>query len=168
MSPKTGSRFLPALLPVLAVLAAGLAVPPAGAADAKPLAVSAVVLSKNICKFETGTAAALDFGSLDPLGASNVVRSTGFGARCLGSSNSGTFVITQNGGLHATAGQNRMRHASVATEFIRYSLAISPSSGTALKNQVFAVTVTGTVLGPSYQDARAGAYSDTVVITISP
>jgi len=156
------------MLPAIAAILAGIAVPLTGAADTKQLSVTAVVLSRSNCQFSTNAGATLDFGTLNPAGGSNVVTSTSMNARCTGNANSATFLITQNGGLHSAAGQNQMRHASVTTEFITYTLAISPSSGTVLKNQVFAVSVTGTVVGSNYQSARVGSYSDTVVLTINP
>jgi spore coat protein U-like protein len=152
---------------MLIALVAGL-VAPAGAADTKPLAVSAVVLSKNICKLETNTAANLDFGALNTASGADVARSTSFTARCLGSAKSATFAIAQNGGLNRSGGRNRMRHASGSADYIPYSLAISPSKGTVPKNQIFTITVTGTALGSDYQDAHAGGYSDTVVLNINP
>ncbi|HEX6828864.1 MAG TPA: hypothetical protein VF104_07785 [Burkholderiales bacterium] len=95
--------------------------------------------------------------------------STAFDARCVGSANPATFAITQDGGRYETGpGQNRMRHASVTTEFIPYTLAISPQNGTVARNQSFPVTVTGNILGSNYQSAQAGAYSDTVILTINP
>ncbi|HSD61194.1 MAG TPA: spore coat protein U domain-containing protein [Burkholderiales bacterium] len=156
------------MLPAIAAILAGLAAPPAGAADTKPLAVTTVVLSRSNCQFSTNAAATLDFGTLNPAGGANAVTSASINARCIGSANSATFLVTRNGGLHGAAGQNQMRHASVTTEFLPYTLAISPSSGTVLKNQVFAVSVTGTILGSNYRSARVGSYSDTVVLTINP
>jgi spore coat protein U-like protein len=154
---------------VLGVLLAGMAASPARAADTKSLAVTAVVLSRSSCQFSTSTAATLDFGTLNPASGSTVVQSTSFNARCTGSANPATFLITQNSGLYKTGpDQNRMRHVSAATELIPYTLAISPSSGTVPKNQTFPVTVTGKVLGPGYQNAQFGNYSDTVVLTINP
>jgi spore coat protein U domain-containing protein, fimbrial subunit CupE1/2/3/6 len=165
---KSSGRFT-RVLAVLAALGVGLSVLPAGAADTKQLSVTAVVLSKSNCKFSTNTASNLDFGTLNPASGSTVVQSTSFNARCEGSANPATFTITQNSGLHETGpGLNRMRHVSVATEFIPYSLAINPSSGTVPKGEIFPITVTGTVLGPSYQNALVGNYSDTVVLTIDP
>ena len=168
MSAKGCSR-LPGGLLLVTALVAGPAPSPAWAADTKSLSVTAVVLARSNCQFSTNATATLDFGTLDPATGTNVVMSTSFNARCRGSANPASFAMTQDSGLYDTGpGQNRMRHVSSGTEFIPYTLAISPSSGTVPRNQVFPVTVTGTVLGANYQNARVGNYSDTVVLTINP
>ncbi|HEX6828865.1 MAG TPA: hypothetical protein VF104_07790 [Burkholderiales bacterium] len=55
------ARFARRVLPVLAVLAAGLAAPSVWAADGKSLAVTAVVLSRSNCHFNSNATATLDF-----------------------------------------------------------------------------------------------------------
>jgi hypothetical protein len=54
------------------------------------------------------------------------------------------------------------------TEFLPYGLSLSPVSGTVARNTNQILAVTGTVLGASYGSAAAGAYSDTVTLTILP
>jgi hypothetical protein len=61
-----------------------------------------------------------------------------------------------------------MRHATVTTEYLPYTLALSPSSGTVPKNTNRTLTITGMVKGDDYKGAYAGNFSDTVVITIAP
>lgn len=82
------------------------------------------------------------------------------------------YMVTQDSGLNSTGpGQNRMRHATDATAYLPYSLAISPETDSFPREvapQDHIVTVTGTVLGASYRTAVQGNYSDTVTLTINP
>ncbi len=137
-------------------------------ADPSALSVSGSVLSKNKCKFQT-KASALDYGNLDPASSVDVTAVTTLGFVCNGSTPSATFLMTQDNGLNATGpGNNRMQHTSILTEFLPYSLALSPSSATVPKGLTQTLTVTGTVNFVDYQSATFGSYSDTVVITITP
>ena len=61
-----------------------------------------------------------------------------------------------------------MRHATIATEFMAYSLSLSPAAATIVKNTTQNITVSGTVVPADFQNAAAGAYSDTVVLTLDP
>lgn len=89
--------------------------------------------------------------------------------RCSSSDKFVTFFISDDDGLYETGpDQNRMRHTITPTEYLPYSLTLSPTSGTIPKNDDQTLTITGTVRGADYQDALAGNYSDTVTLTISP
>ena len=130
--------------------------------------VSAVVLSKNSCIFST-TTAILNFGILDTANSNDVTPSTSFNFICHGASNPATFSMDQDYGLYKTGpGANRMRHATNTTKFLNYTLTLNPSSGTVPKNQAQTLTVSGKVLATDYQNAYAGSYSDTVVISLNP
>lgn len=132
------------------------------------LAVSATVLSKSNCRFNTRTSA-LNFGALDPATSPDVTATATVPFICLGSAPVAAFSISDDGGLHrAGPGNRRMRHGTATTEFLPYSLTLSPASGTLPKNVGSNLTVTGTVLGTSYRGALAGDYSDTVVLSILP
>ena len=80
-----------------------------------------------------------------------------------------TFAITHDSGRYET-GPNapRMRHATVTTEYLPYTVTLSPASGSAPRNTNRTLTITGTVKGDDYKGARAGNFADTVVITIAP
>jgi len=132
------------------------------------LSVNATVLSKSNCKFDSKTAT-LGFGSLDPGNSVDATASVQIGFVCRGSAPLATFVIVGDDGLYETGpGNSRMRHATVLTEFLPYSLVLNPSSGTVPKNAPQTLTISGTVRGIDYQSANAGNYSDTVVISINP
>jgi len=137
------------------------------AAD-QTITVSAVVLSKSICKFSTATSA-LAFGTLDPGNPVDVTVSTTIGFRCMGSAPVATFLITDDDGLQETApDRNRMRHGSLPAAYLPYGMTLSPTTATVPKNAPQILTVTGTVLGADYRNAAWGNYTDTVVISINP
>lgn len=157
-------RFFPLALTVAGVLLAGVA----EAGDGAVVSVSATVLSKSNCKFTTNTAS-IPFGSMDAaLSADRVVSAT-LNYRCLGSAPVASFAFSTDDGLHETGpGLPRMRHATVLTEYLRYSLGLSPASGTINKGVVGTLTLTGTVTPANLANAIAGAFSDTVTVTLLP
>ena len=138
------------------------------AAGANVVTVSATVLSKSQCKFNSNTAS-LSFGNLDPANPVDKTVSTSITFRCGGSAPNATFSITDDDGLNETGPDaNRMRHTPITTEYLSYSLTLNPISGPVPKNTDQTLTLTGTVKGVDYQDALAGNYSDTMVISIAP
>ena len=79
-----------------------------------------------------------------------------------------TPIIFSNDGLYSTgANAPRMRHGINLATYLPYVIDV-PQSGTVARNVVQTLTVTGTVLVADFQNALVGAYSDTVVLTISP
>ncbi len=84
--------------------------------------------------------------------------------------------IGRNNGLNSLAGSLRMRHATIPGVFIPYSLNYLGTPwtaglalvGTIQNNTNFAYSLGGTILAADYQNASIGAYSDTVVFTITP
>jgi Spore Coat Protein U domain len=150
-----------AALALLTVLATG--------ASAQTLAVSAVVLSKSNCKFDTKNLV-LDFGMINSGSGSNAVGNVGGTVTCNGGQASTvTLGFTLGNGTYSTGpGARRMRHATDATEFVPYSLSISPASATINKNGTLAFTVNGTSTPLQFQNAMAGSYSDIVTISVAP
>lgn len=137
-------------------------------ADSGTLAVSAAVLSNNSCRF-AGGALALNFGNISGGSAGNASASASTSFTCKGADAVATFAVAAGNGLHSAApGARRMRHATNPAEFVAYSLALSPSSGTVTRNVPQALVITGTVTPAQVGDAIAGAYSDAVVITVTP
>ncbi len=156
-----------------AIIAAVLAIPMASsigrAAEVGTLTVSAVVLSRSNCRFVNGPAMNLNFGALDPGNPVDVSRSATVDYVCRGSAPIATFAFEDDGGRNETApGARRMRHATLAAEYLPYDLTYSPPSGTVPRNVRRTLTVTGTVNGSDYTGIAAGNYSDTVVISILP
>ncbi|HEX9180869.1 MAG TPA: spore coat protein U domain-containing protein [Burkholderiales bacterium] len=160
-------RTLPLLMSLaLLSLAAGSA--PAWAGGSASLQVSAVILSRSNCFFNPPTSAVLDFGNLDPRNTTDAPALTStLTFKCAGSAAVATYALSHNTGLHGDASGARMKHET-ANEYLPYSLALSPASGTVNRNVNVTVTVTGTVRAADYRNARAGRYADTVILTVTP
>jgi spore coat protein U-like protein len=156
--------FFPLALIVAGVLLAN----PAEGGDGALVSVSATVLSKSNCKFTTSTAS-IPFGSMDAaMSVDRVVPAT-LSYRCQGSAPVAAFAFSTDDGLHeAGTGLPRMRHATVLTEYLPYSLDLSPSSGTINKGVVGTLTLTGTVTPANVANAVSGSFSDTVTVTLLP
>lgn len=142
---------------------------PTAHAQTGSLSVSAVVLSKNNCKFSSNAALALNFATIDPSSGSNATATATAGFSCAGSAPMASFSITAGDGLYPSGvGARQMRHASVLSEFLAYSLVLSPAMATVPKNAAQTLTVTGTVTPSAFGNAIAGTYSDTVALTLNP
>lgn len=153
-----------ALMALLASLAGCL---PTDSALSAPLAVSAVVLSNTNCRFQTGPAT-LPFGTIDPTSSANATASVSIRFWCFGFPGT-TYSLTAGNGLHSPgAGLRRVRNNAAPTEFMAYTLAISPASGNLPWLSVQNITISGTIVPTEFQNARTGAYSDTVVLSLEP
>lgn len=141
-------------------------VPAVDASGSNTLQVTAVVLSKNTCRFNS-TASALNFGSINPTNPAPVTASMVLVYRCNGSDPVATWSVSSDSGLHELGpGQYRMQHSALAN-YLPYTLAF-PASGSAPRNTNLNMTITGTVYPADFSAAIAGAYSDTVVLSILP
>jgi hypothetical protein len=139
----------------------------AQAANSGTLTLSAVVLSKNVCKFNT-TATALNFGTIDPTSTAPVTVSLSLSYRCNGSDPVATWSVGSDDGLHETGpGQPRMQHTTTPAFYLPYSLTF-PASGSAPRNVNQTMTVTGTIAPANFAAAIAGSYSDTLILSILP
>ena len=166
--PRSGIGMRSAAIAAASVILAFLAVAiPTAFGDTGTLAVTATVLSKSQCKFDT-KASTLNFGALDPAVAADVNATTSVGYVCRGSAPVAAFLFTDDNGQNSSGpGARRMRHA-VAPEFLPYGLAFSPVSGTILKNAPGTLTISGTVRWADFRGSMAGAYTDSVVVSILP
>lgn len=166
MSPAT-RRLAPLWRPLLAAFAL-LVSAQALAAGSHTIDVSAVVLSKNTCRFTTAGPTALAFPAIDPAQAGNSVASASTTFRCNGSSAVAVYSVTSDDGLNETGlGQPRMLHTTAAGNFLPYSLNL-PANGSTPRNVVTTLTVTGTITPAQFANALPGSYTDTVVMTIQP
>ena len=150
-----------------ALLAAGT---PAEAAGTGQLVVSAVVVSKGVCRFRSA-ATTLAFGTIDPASTAAASASTPIVIRCTGAGSftTVTYALAAGNGLHSLgAGLRRVRHATATTEFMPYNLNLSPASAAIPKNADFTITVSGSIAASDFQNASAGSYSDTVVLSLEP
>jgi len=151
-----------------AALLAGAGLHEAGAAGSHVLSVSASVLSKNTCRFQTTGPTALPFGGIDPGGSSPVTVNLTLQYRCNGSDAIAAWTVSSDDGLYESgAGQPRMRHASVLTAFLPYTLTF-PAAGTVPRNTITNMSISATLTPADYANARVGAYADTIVLSIQP
>ena len=133
------------------------------------IAPSALAAGAN-CLFQA-KGLALSFGPLDPSNATTVtipITAATVNANRVGDCPSNrTMVISGDNGLNFSSSR-RMRKGATS-DFIPYSLSL-PTAGQAGPGNGNYVnfTFSGTVVGTDYQNASAGAYSDTVIITVSP
>jgi len=161
---KGPGSFLATAIVILACLAA---VGTAAFGDTGTLAVTATVLSKSVCKFDTNTST-LNFGALDPAVATDVNATSSVDFVCRGSAPVAAFLFTDDNGQNMSGpGARRMRRAA-APEYLPYDLAFSPASGTVPKNVHRTLTISGTVHWADFRGAMAGAYADSVVVSILP
>jgi spore coat protein U-like protein len=146
---------------------------PAGAFAATAsaiVAVSATVITKNVCQFVTGPGN-IAF-SLDPSNPVNMSAqdATNIQVRCNGSGNPATFAISDDGGVHDVVPGQKQLMASIAgiPHYIPYTMSYSPSTIPHNTNTPFTVTVS--ILGSSYANASYSPvpYTDTVTLTITP
>ena len=152
----------------LGALVVALACSPAWAAGGYGLAVGATVLSNSNCKFTSGAGSTLAFGSIDPSSGTNVTASVILVMKCAGGAASAAYAVTSNDGLSATGpGQPRLQHSVSPANFLAYTLN-TPISGVTPKNTATNVTITGTITVANFQNAIAGNYADTVVLTLAP
>ena len=87
---------------------------------------------------------------------------------CRGSAPVAAFLFTDDNGQNPSGpGARRMRHAA-APELLPYDLAFSPASGTVPKNVHRTLTISGTVRWTDFRGSTAGAYTDSVVVSILP
>lgn len=139
------------------------------ASDTATISVSATVLSRHNCKFDTNNAT-LNFGNLDSSNPIDRTVSTSIQFRCSGPKHIPVaFYISDDDGLYETGPDaNRMRHTTISSEYLPYSFDLNPRSGNVPPNTWQPLTITGTVRVVDYQDAALGSYQDTVTITIEP
>lgn len=162
------SRRIKKVLYLLIMLGGILAADRLLAGGPNSVNVSAALLSKSNCRFNTAVSA-INFGSLDPANPVDVTVSTSVTFVCRGSAPAATFSINDDDGLYEGGPDgNQMLHATLPVTYLPYSLSLSPNSATVPKNATQTLTITGTVLGSDYQNAFMGSYSDTVVISIVP
>ncbi len=140
------------------------------ASDTSTVSVTATVISRGYCQFDTSTSA-LNFGNLDPSNPVDKNANTTIIFRCFRwFIFPVTFYIGDDDGLYETGPNlNRMRHNTILTEYIPYSFNLNPTSGTIIGNWLpQPLTISGTVRGVDYENAAMGSYSDTVAISIVP
>ena len=129
------------------------------------------------CLFRATGTITIAFGSLDPSTGSNAVANASVGtvgADEVGDCNptSANMQMAVGNGQNYSGGSRRLRSG---TNYIPYSVSFSGWSGTGPftrarpgNNTWVTLTMTATILGTDYQDAPAGTYTDSVVLTLTP
>ena len=148
--------------------ALALAAPMVAPAATYGVTVGATVLSASNCKFRTAAGSVLAFGNIDPSTGANRTATVNLTIRCGGSAATASWAITADNGLYGVGpGQPRMRHAVTPAEYLPFTLN-TPITGISAKNVDTVVPITGTITPAQFQNALAGNYADTIVLTLSP
>lgn len=138
------------------------------ATDTHTLNVSATVTA--VCKFNSAAATSLTIAnsgtSVDPSIAVDATGTANVLFRCTSGT---TSSISAGNGNNFSGGSRRV---AAGTNYIPYSLALS---GTAQSGSGFSgagadktLSATGTIIQADFQNASAGAYTDVVVLTVTP
>lgn len=150
-----------AVAATIIVSAAGFA----AAAGTQNLNVTATV--SGVCKFSSAVQT-LTFGTVDPSVPGPIA---GSGAAVTYKCTKGTAAtgVTPDNGTNFSAS----RRMGNGTDFIPYSLTISGGTQTGLgfaagAGTDLALIIGGSIVAADYQNVSAGAYSDTVVLTLAP
>lgn len=130
------------------------------AADTANVTVSATVVGT--CKFNSGGAVAF---TLDPSvggAVSGVVTQPAFWC-----TKGATYGITDNDGLNASSGVQRMKHSTLA-EFIPYTFSYTAAGTGTGPGTPISMNIASSVAAVDYLNASAGSYADTVILSITP
>ena len=150
-------------------LAAALGVAPAFAGSTThTLSVSATVTGN--CKFNSAGPTTLTIatgaGVIDPSAAGPATGTVGITFRCTTGT---TSAIAADDGLHSTGpGARRVNNG---VNFMAYAMVLTNAAqvGSGFgAGQDKTVTVDASIVAANYQNAVAAAYSDTVILTITP
>lgn len=152
----------------LALAGALTCIPALAASTTHTLSVSATVTGN--CRFNTAGPTALTIatgaGVIDPSAAGPATGSVGIAFRCTTGTSS---AITANDGLNSTG--PGARRVSSGAGFMPYTLTLSNAVQVGTGHgagQDKTVTVDASITAANYQNAAAGAYTDTVTLTITP
>jgi spore coat protein U-like protein len=155
---------------VLALAATGamIAAPTFAATTTHTLSVSATVSGN--CSFSTGGPTALTIatgaGVIDPSAAGPATGTANVTFRCTTGT---TSAITGDNGLNFSGGSRRVKNG--VANFMPYTLGLTNAAQVGTGHgagQDKTVAVDASIVAADYQNAAAGAYTDTVTLTITP
>jgi spore coat protein U-like protein len=148
-------------------LAAGLAValmsPAVGMAASTTHTLNVSASVNGVCRFDVAGPTALAFGAIDPTSASAATATANVTFKC---TNGTTSAITKAGANDS--GGHRLKNG---TNFLPYTAAMTgdAQAGTGFAvGQEKTVTIDGSIAPADFQNAPAGAYTDTLTLTITP
>lgn len=132
------------------------------------LLLSGAALAKNNkCLFQAVGTMTLDFGTIDPSSSASAVATVTPGTvATIGDCTNGTMAVTADNGSNFSGGR-RLADTAKAN-FIAYTLTLPASQPRPGNATYVPLLITGTILPADFQNAPAGGYSDSVVITVSP
>jgi spore coat protein U-like protein len=152
----------------LAAGSAMIAAPAFAASTTHTLTVTATVLGT--CKFNaagpTTLTIATGAGVIDPSTAGPATGTANVTFRCTTGT---TSAITGDNGLNFSGGSRRVRNGAANYMPYAFSMVNAAQLGTGHgAGQDKTVQVNASIIATDYQNATAGAYTDTVVLTITP
>lgn len=133
------------------------------ASSTNTLTVNATV--NGTCKFQS-TTSTLAFGAIDPSATSAVTASTTTAYRCTTGT---TASVSKDNGQNPSAGVPRLSDGS--SHFMPYTLTLTGGTQVGTGHgagQDKTLTIDGSIAATDFQNAPAGAYTDTVTLTITP
>lgn len=140
---------------------AGLGSTAALAGDTASVAVSATVTGN--CKFNSGGAVSFALDPSATADATGTVTQPAFWC-----TKGSSFTLSDDDGINESGvGARRMKHATLA-EYIPYSFAYTTSGTGTGKGTPITMDIASTVGNADFVNASAGAYADTVTLTINP
>lgn len=152
------TRLAKIAVAVSLTLAAGIA-----AADTQSLSVTASVTG--VCKFNSGQTPVLAFGAIDPSGTADATASANVTYRCT----KGTSATVATG---VTGSRSLTGSGTAAGDSMTYQLAFTSggtNTGTGFgAGQDLTLGLGGTITSTNYQNKTAGAYAETVTLTVTP
>jgi len=131
------------------------------AGDSTTVAVSANVVGT--CKFLSGGTMA--FGGLDP--SSGVDKNAIVTQPTFWCTKGASYSITDDKGLYESGTIFRVKHASLI-EYIPYTFTYTATGTGGGPGSTLTMNIAGTITFADYQNASAGNYADTVILTITP
>jgi spore coat protein U-like protein len=156
------------ILLALAASGAMLSAPVLAASATHTLSVSATVTG--VCKFQTAGPTALTIatsaGVIDPSAAGPATGTANVTFRCTTGT---TSAIASDNGLSYLGGSRRVKNGTL--NFMNYSLTLVNAAQVGSGHgagQDKTVQVNASIVAADYENAAAGAYSDSVILTITP
>jgi spore coat protein U-like protein len=147
---------------IAALLAASFAAP-AFAGDTATLAVTASV--SGTCKFTTGTFN-MNFGALDPASVSNQTQNTAVTYKCTKDTAPTSFSF--DGATASPTSVNITNGTDNIPVSLSWTVPATLGSGFGAGSTAISMNVAGDILGTSYANVSAGAYSKNVAVIVAP
>jgi hypothetical protein len=110
------------------------------------------------CDFKAAQPGTASFGAIDPRLATTATFNVVLLIKCTGG---GVAVFTITGLNDTGPGAYRLKHNTVAGEYMAYTVSTVVVPGTS-------ITLTGQLLATTYQNAYFGNYSDTLTVLVTP